>query len=122
MITAMHRQMTLAVLGVLLLSGCSVPPPPMGRGLSHTVAQMTPDFDRRMNQRFPVGSDEGELLAELRVERFTIKQANEPSARYRLTALYEGHGLVCRTWWTVEWSAEQGKITAIGGEYSQSCL
>jgi hypothetical protein len=119
---AKHLQMTLAVLWVFLLPACSDSTPPIGRGLPKTFAPTAPDFDIRVKQRFPVGSDEGKLLAELRNERFTIQDIHEPSSRYGRSALYESHDVACKASWTIRWAAEQGKITDIEGSARQVCL
>jgi hypothetical protein len=117
-----HRQIVLAVLSALLLSACSDPTPLIGQGLPKSFGP-TPEFDRRIRQRFPIGSDEAVLLAELRSERFAIKETHDLSSRYRFTALYEAHEVVCKESWTVQWTAEQGRISNIAGEYSgEICL
>jgi hypothetical protein len=114
--------MTLAVFWALLLSACANPTPLIGRGLPKTFGP-TPDFDRRIKQRFFIGSDERNLLAELRTERFTIRETHDPSSRYRFSAVYESHELVCRESWTIQWTAGQGRIVDIEGRYSgQLCL
>ena len=101
---------------------CSDPTPPIGRDLPKTFAPNDTYFDRRIKQRFPIGSDEENLLAELRSERFTTKETHDPSSRYRLSALYESHDLACKESWTIQWIAEQGKIKDIEGKYIQSGL
>ena len=115
-------QMTLAVLWVLLLPACSASTPPLGRGLPKTFAPMAPDFDKRIKQRFPAGSDEEQLLAELRSERFKIREIDDPSSRYRHSALYEHPGVACKESWTIQWTDDHAKITSIEGRYRQVCL
>lgn len=105
---------------VALLSGCSDRTPPLGRGLPKTFGP-APYFDTRIKERFPIGSDAAKLASELHNERFKVKGAGIPgqfSARYEFLDM----DMACRESWTVHWTAEQGKIAAIGGTYEQACL
>jgi hypothetical protein len=83
--------------------------------------EVTPWFDARVKQDFPVGSDDEKLRAELHREAFTITQALDPATR-SYTATYQANEIACREWWTVRWSSEQGKITDISAKWSQTCL
>ena len=119
---SVRRNITLAVFATLSLSACADRPPPIGRGGPRAVAEVAPWFDTWVKQRFPVGSEEEKLRAELHLEAFTIAEANDPAARYRFAASYQANELVCRAWWNIRWSAEQGRITGIAADWSQSCL
>ena len=120
-ITAVQILPALALCGGLF-SGCAYSIPPLGRDLPATVDQTRVEFDARVRNRYPVGSDEQPLVAELRKERFKLAEdLGKPNAD-RLSAVYESNGLACRLRWAVYWAADQGKITAISGEYSQVCL
>lgn len=96
----MIRRKMLTVLAMLVLSACSKQPPPIGRDLPITFGY-TPAFEQRLSQRFPVGSEEQQLVTELRNEVF---------------------GIACKDEWTVQWSADQGKITGITGLNRRVCL
>jgi hypothetical protein len=114
-----HRLMPLSALALSMLCACSDRAPPIGRDLPKTFGY-TPAFEQRLRQRFPIGSDEQNLLTELRSERFTIdKMHDSPS---RVSALYKVSGLPCGEEWTVQWSADQGKITEITGVNRQICF
>jgi hypothetical protein len=118
----MRRRMALAVSWALLLSACSDPPPPIATGLPRSFGP-TPDFGIRIKQRFPIGSDEGNLLTELRVERFAIVESHDPTAPYKFAALYESHKFPCKETWSIQWTADKGTIAEIAGRYSgQLCL
>lgn len=106
---------------LVLLSACSDRAPPLGHGLPETFAPNAPYFDTRLKERFPIGSDATKLVTELHNERFKVKGAGIPgrfSARYEFLDM----DMACRESWTVHWTAEQGKIAAVGGRYEQACL
>jgi hypothetical protein len=109
----------LPVIVATLLSACSAQPPSMGRNLDR---RDTPHFDERVRQRFPVGSDESQLEAELRSEQFSIAEIHDPANRYRMSAVHEVNGVACREDWTIRWIAEEGKITGIEGRIRDICL
>jgi len=116
--------MRLGVLAALatLLMGCSSAEPPIGRGLP-TSFGFTPAFEQRLKERFPVGSDERRLIAELRNEKFTLGEVRNPPGRYRSSALYEAsHGPFCKGEWQIYWTASQGIIIEIGGMNREVCL
>jgi len=118
----MRRHITLAALTGLCASACADSPPPIGRGLPAAFADARPVFDKRVKERFPIGSEEEKLLAELHREAFTIAEAGNPSSRYRFSATYEAHQLVCNLSWTISWNAERSRITDIAGDYGATCL
>lgn len=66
----------LKAVAMLLLSlcGCSSEPP-LGAGLPKPAYADDYYFDGRLKLRFPVGSDEQKLIAELRAKRFAIPPA-----------------------------------------------
>jgi hypothetical protein len=118
----MGRRMMLAVFCAFVVCACSSATPSLGRGLPRTFVP-TPDFDRRIKERFPVGSEESKLLAEIHSERFAIKQNQDSSRPYRFSALYVAQSIACRESWRIQWNAEQGRIVGIEGWYSgEICL
>jgi len=105
-----------------LLVGCSKTVPPIGRGLPTTFG-FTPAFEQRLRERFPIGSDEGRLIAELRSEKFVFGEVQDPPSRYRSSARYEAsHGPFCKGEWQIYWTAPQGIITEIGGMNREVCF
>ncbi len=109
--------MALAVFWALLLSACSNPTPPLARGLPKSFGP-TQDFDRRVKQLYPIGSDEAKLLTELRSERFTITESHDPSDRNLRSALYESEHFPCKETWTIRWVYDHGIINDVEGRYS----
>jgi hypothetical protein len=113
---------TVVVCGALLLSACASPTPPIAQGLPKVFVP-TSDFDARIRQRFPIGSSEGSLITELRAEKFTITEIQDPSDQYRRRAYYESQNFPCKETWAITWAADQGHITAIQGRNSgELCL
>jgi hypothetical protein len=118
----MRRRMMLAASCAFAVSACSNAPPSLGRGLPRAFVP-TPDFDKRIKERFPVGSEESKLLSELRGERFATTETQDPSTPYRFSALYVAQRIACRESWRIQWNAEQGRIVGIEGWYSgEICL
>ncbi len=110
-----------AALATALLSGCYATVPPIAQGGPREVALVTPYFDDQVKQRFPVGSDEKQLRAELHRESFKIRETNDPNLGYQYAATFEDNG-VCKALWTVRWNTDQEKITNTTATYSQTCL
>jgi hypothetical protein len=108
------------VLVALFLTACAAWPPLIARNLP-AGADRGVSFDKRVKERFPVGSDEEKMLTELRHEAFTIAQITTDSPRYQFAATYEAHDLACRLIWTVYWSSGNSRITNIAGDYSSIC-
>lgn len=96
--------------------------PPIGQGIPKTFAPNSPEFDKRVKDRFPVGSDERNLIAELESEKFTIETNSDESNLYRHSAKFNSHDVACGESWVIEWNANGGKISDVGGRYRQSCF
>ena len=116
----------IALLLMSCLSSCSEAPPPIGRDLGSANARSV--FDRRVQEQFPVGSDAQALQAELRKEGFKVRDGvavslhYPPPARFQSAADYAAKQFACDSSWTILWSAENGKITAIAGDFFPVCL
>jgi hypothetical protein len=111
----------LALFG-LLLTACSKSPPPIGSGLPKDFSAAATAFDERVRQRFPVGSEEEKLVAELRNQQFSIQEISDKGSRYKRSAGYEVGDLACKETWTILWVPLQGKVADIKGTYRQVCL
>jgi hypothetical protein len=110
------RALTLAVL--LALSGCDEDPPAIGAGLPTNFADARAAFDHRVQERFPIGSDESALRAELMREKFHIAVAEQPQ---QFVAHRSAEHFPCRLSWTILWSSVDGKIAAIKSNYTATC-
>jgi hypothetical protein len=62
------------------------------------------------------------LITELRNEKFTFGEINDPSSPYRKSALYEVSAVACKEEWQIYWTAHEGTITEIGGMNRDICL
>lgn len=114
----MRRTLLLAILIVPILAACSMrPPPKLAKGLGANVTyQPDPDWDQRLRERFPVGSEESLLLAELRRDHFVFDPTRPGHASYPQPRF------PCRQDWRVDWKAEGGRITEIAGTHNGACL
>ena len=117
----MRRNLPLVILTMLCVSSCADGPPEIGSGLPANFQQARPVFYQRVKARFPVGSDETGLLAELHRQHFAISHASDTS-RHANSARYEARQIVCNLSWTISWSAEEGSIKEIAGVFGDVCL
>ena|ERR1700722_2367821 len=109
-----------ALFGAIALVGCTDMPPPLAYDLPEGAYAATAAFDQRVKTRFPVGSDEAILRAELMRERFVIRASGDSSAT--IIATYEHADSTCRVDWTIQWREDAGKIVDIGAKYWPTCL
>jgi hypothetical protein len=107
---------------LILLAGCAIRIPPIGRHLPSTFVDENHAFDARVRERFPIGSSEPALVAELEHEGFTLSDSKIEPETYKSIALYDLPGLPCRLTWRVLWNSDDAKISAIAGHYSSVCL
>jgi hypothetical protein len=110
----------LAPICLLLLAGCATAPPPIADGIHGLFSEMPEKFDRRVRERFPVGSDEARLHQELLRERFVITRNEGDPFRY--SANFASSDMACRIDWTIRWSQYAGKIAEITATEGHVCL
>jgi hypothetical protein len=113
----MPSRIILALAFAGLISACADPMPKLADGLPRSFGP-TSDFDKRLKEQFPVGSNESQLTAELKRENFLFRDGGDAEKVYKFAAIYDRHDFPCREVWTVLWNAERGKITAIAGRDS----
>jgi hypothetical protein len=104
-------------LAFAVLASCTDPVPKLASGLPRSFGS-TSDFDNRLKEQFPIGSSERQLTVELRLERFTPRAGGDPGKVYQFASVFERRDFPCHETWTVLWSAELGRITAISGRDS----
>ena len=105
---------------VLDLSACLGSPPAIGRHLPGSFSVASDAFDQRVKVRFPLGSDEADLRAELARERFVITQDKDSALNF--VARYHTNELVCASDWAIRWSRVDGNIANIEASYKEVCL
>jgi hypothetical protein len=108
------------ILGIIGLSGCADPPPALGGHFHGPIAEVRVKFDEGVKKRFPAGSAESVLHAELMRERFVIERGKE--APFSFTARYTAGELFCRADWVIRWSTFAGNISSIDADYGEICL
>jgi hypothetical protein len=115
------RSVGLSAAAVFSLAACTTKPPPIARGLPSNIQDARQAFSERVPTRFPVGSAETDLRAELQRQHFTIRTAGPYRAPYQFTAIVDSPG-ICRRTWVILWTAQTNQITRIAGDYSVTCL
>ena len=143
MTSAALRWMAVAAIlaTIAVLFGCSRFPP-IAAGLSGNFAEGSQEFDRRVHERFPVGSPSAELLSELQEQGFKLQlpeypadqalfnklqregfknMPNLPADKLRHWLRIEIPGFVCGAVLQVLWTQDAaGDITTINGSYGDS--
>lgn len=87
--------------------------PALGRDLPPEYAEGEKVFDRRVKAKFPIGTSEGDLIAELRSQGFSV----DFRGRCVVQSAKIERGLIFRTGWSVRWRAKAGRIEEIWGVY-----
>ena len=101
------------------------PGAPLTAGLQGKWADMSAQFNRRVQQRFPVGSPEQAMTDELRREGFVREDwAYQVRNSQGAVAIRYEPNFVCNQGAIVSWRADpEGHITSIHGEYREMrCL
>ena len=86
--------------------------PALGRDLPANYVEAERVFDRRVKERFPRGTSEDTLKAEVLKQGFKLLPAysnTQDATAYR--------GWIIKRLWSVRWRAERGLITEIWGVY-----
>lgn len=112
----------------LTLMSCRDPVPEMGRDVPRSFGPSL-EFQKKLEQLFPVGSDEAILRKELRRQGFSdVTQTDHsrdralaPDLQYFSRYEVDEFG-VCNHNWAIGWSAVNGRITVIQGTYRTICL
>ena len=86
--------------------------PELGKGLPAAYREGEKQFDRRVKTRFPIGSSENELIAQVVNEGFRLDRNGGPIRSATLT-----RGLIAKTLWSVRWRSNNGRIDEVWGVY-----
>jgi len=79
-----------------LLSACADPMPKLADGLPRSFGP-TSDFDKRLHEQFPVGSNESQLTAELKREKFLFRDGGDTVTRTEVQHSGDSRGSAGRT-------------------------
>lgn len=124
----MQRQDSRIFIGVMavLLAGCAFPhairAPAITKELPYDGDAATA-FDRKVKSRFPIGSDESAMRAELARQGFAIKQTSsaERGDSRGFEAMAMTNDGVCDMTWIVDWASRDGKLIAVVGRDFGRC-
>jgi hypothetical protein len=108
---------------LLVLGGCATAPQ-IAQGLPGAAMDAGPAFDRRIKAKFPVGSAQAEVLAELTREGFKITPCADPKGQgcvFQHFAIWASAASMCKRDWQVLWDADDGRVTRIEGRYYANC-
>jgi hypothetical protein len=108
----------LATLGLLpSLAGCVEPP--LVHDLPGNIPTASAEYDHRVRQRFPDGSEARGIVEELRRQGFRPRYGDSPSLRvYDFTK----SDVPCELEWIVTWTpGADGRIAGVGGTYGAIC-
>jgi hypothetical protein len=126
----MRRRLLTAFAAVALPASCATrvwlwgtatpaPLPNLVAGLRNPLQVGGNDFEKRLHERFPIGSPEFDLIRELWVEGFS--PATGPQSTR--TALWSGDSMVCELNARVNWAADDsGHLITLSGNYYETCL
>ncbi len=89
--------------------------PEIGRGLPWSYLEGERAFDARVKARYPAGTPEERLVAELHGQGFALSR--HPGFDGVTVADYVSSQFVFRTIWSVRWRANQGRVRDIWGVY-----
>ena len=112
--------------GLLALAGAAVfgPPSLTDTGVlspthdAGSFAEASAAFEARLRDLHPVGSEAAALRRALHSDGFAIDTAEPGEAVARL----EQSGFLCLYDWTVRWTEDAGRITALEGEHGGQCM
>ena len=102
-----------------VLSGCGPsrdPLPEIAQALPSNVVQASEAFDARVQEQFPIGTEEFELVQALVSDGFELREGDDRVAVFSVSTL------VCLETWRIRWEAQRGSITEVGGHYGLTCL
>jgi hypothetical protein len=116
--------LTLLLMGVSFETGRRTGPlrtlPAMAATLPGAEKDFSREFDERLRQQFPIGTNEGALIAYLDSEGFAPDwpRRNEPYA-----AVFVRKGLLCVDTLRVVWRTEStGDLSQVDGAYASECM
>lgn len=80
------------------------------------------ELNERVRTRFPPGSSEAAMIAELHRQGFRTDPIERDERGLWHSATFERHDLVCIIIWSVRWRSQGQRITEIWAVYGGQCL
>ncbi len=94
--------------------------PEIARGIPIGYEAPYPPFTQRLQQRFPIGSDEEKLVRALRKQGFeTVTRSKHGSGEYAFGGGWPVCGKSVVVYWTTD---DQRRLTALEGRFGLDCL
>lgn len=115
------KQTILAIVFSSTVNGCAVwnyikPKPELIKNLPNNISLAETKFDRRIKQRFLVGSSERKLIQDLKSQGFQVNS-------FARNAVFKTSNLACRLNWIIRWETDElENLTEIVGKYNTVCL
>lgn len=89
--------------------------PALARDLPSNVAQAEAAFDKRIKERFPAGTPENQLIAELKHQGFDrLASARDEEGDWHDATFYRRR-FPFTTLWSVRWRAAAGRVDRVWG-------
>lgn len=85
--------------------------PELAAGLPHKLPEAEVEFDARVKQRFPPGTSEDDLKAELVKQGFKLAEYRDVHD----ATLYRGW--IMKAMWSVRWKSQHKRITDLWGVF-----
>ena len=96
--------------------------PPLASNLPNNLIDADREFDRRIHERFPIGSSAADLIRELRQQGFDPSPDRADSPLLHVYSLRRS-GFPCNLELRVIWTADgSGTVTMADGAYGGICL
>lgn len=110
-------------ISAVMLAACGAETPDCGADLPEIARGLPPDFaegeavlNARLRSRFPIGTPEKALVAELRKQGFPMPPVRDSEGNAYADSTCDG--VISQTIWSVRWRAKEGRIVEIWGMYA----
>ncbi|MGB8813421.1 MAG: hypothetical protein WCC57_09560 [Paracoccaceae bacterium] len=105
-----------AIAGVVMtfLQSMGDPPPGLGADLPFGNDAATVAFDQRLKAEFPMGTPEADLRTTLVNDGFILNPTTTDGYARKVD-------FPCELTWQVNWDVQSGDLTAIKGQFNNTC-
>ncbi len=106
------------IFSVLIFTSCTIIRPPLIWGLTHEIAKVDEEFDLRVKEKFPVGTNEDQVIKSLKNQFFKVKDKDNGGSAY-----FDVMQIVCSIRYNIGWQTDKDKkIVSIGASVNHICL